>query len=66
MKDDAGVPMMWVDRFAPSTPLGKALYVKPGEDGHPHERDERGWCKTCMAPPGCSHARCKPRSVREG
>lgn len=33
-------------------------YVKPGEDGYPHERNERGWCTTCMAPPGCSHARC--------
>lgn len=28
------------------------------DDGHPHERDESGWCTTCMSPPGTSHSRC--------
>lgn len=48
----------WRDRYARPSQRER-VYTLPGEDGYLHERDERGWCKTCMAPPGCSHARCK-------
>ena len=53
--------MAYRDRWFRQADRAK-FYVQPGEDGHPHERDERGWCKTCMAPPGCSHVRCKERA----
>lgn len=46
-------------RFPASSPV-YAQKQEDGtyDDGRPHERDAYGYCKTCMAPPGCSHARC--------
>lgn len=52
-------------RWRNKYPAGNSLYAQwTGEgydDGHPHERDDNGWCKNCMAPPGCSHTRLVPK-----
>lgn len=53
----------WVDRWwLPEQ--RERMYAKPTgngwSDGHPHQRNENGWCRTCAAPPGCSHSRCVP------